>query len=210
MASNPITSWQIDGETVRDFILDHKEGWALKNWCFWTVVLEKTLESLLDCKEIQPVHSEGNQPWDFFGRNDAKAETPVIWPPHAKSWLIGKDPDAGLRAFTGDWRMFPSLLPSILLTRAYSRASYMCHGACWVRGDFASVSLWEKFSPADLHMPGLFSDSRSHLRLHLLRNLSCHCIRSHVHPQQSSLSPHPADLLYILHHWVWPFIDSFP
>ena len=65
------------------------------NWCFWTVVLEKTLESPLDCKEIQPVHSEGDQPWDFFGRNDAKAETPVLWPPHAKSWLIGKDCDAG-------------------------------------------------------------------------------------------------------------------
>ena len=67
----------------------------LKNWCFWTVVMEKTLESPLDCKEIQPVHSEGDQPWDFFGRYDAKAETPVLWPPHAKSWFIGKDPDAG-------------------------------------------------------------------------------------------------------------------
>ena len=62
---------------------------------FWTVVLEKTLESPLDCKEIQPVHSEGTQPWDFFGRNDAKAETPVLWPPHVKSWLIGKDSNAG-------------------------------------------------------------------------------------------------------------------
>ena len=75
--------------------LDCEEGWAPKNWCFWTVVLEKTLESSLDCKEIQPVHSEGDQPWDFFGRNDAKAETPVLWAPHAKSWLIGKDSDAG-------------------------------------------------------------------------------------------------------------------
>ena len=154
MASHPITSWQIDGETVEtvsDFIfggskitadgdcsheikrhllfgrkvmtnlesrlkkqrhcfankgpssqgygfssghvwmweLDYKEGWAQKNWCFCTVVLEKTLESPLDCKEIQPIHSEGDQPWDFFGRNDAKAETVVLWPPHAKSWLIG-------------------------------------------------------------------------------------------------------------------------
>ena len=62
----------------------------LRYWCFWTVVLEKTLESPLDCKEIQPVHYE-DQPWDFFGRNDAKAEAPVLWPPHAKSWLIGKD-----------------------------------------------------------------------------------------------------------------------
>ena len=66
-----------------------------KNWCFWTVVLENTLESPLDCKEIQPVHSKGDQPRVFFGRNDAKAETPVLWPPHAKSWLTGKDSDAG-------------------------------------------------------------------------------------------------------------------
>ena len=159
MASGPITSWQIDGETVetvRDFILggskitadgdcsheikrclllgrkvmtnldsilksrdvklankgpssqgsgfpssyvwmwemDYKESWMQKNWCFWTAVLEKTLESPLDCKEIQPLHSE-DQPWDFFGRNDAKAETPVLWPPHAKSWLTGKESDAG-------------------------------------------------------------------------------------------------------------------
>jgi len=66
-----------------------------KKWCFWTVVLEKTHESPLDCKEIQPVHSEGDQPWNFFGGNDAKAETPTLWPPHAKSWLVGKDSDAG-------------------------------------------------------------------------------------------------------------------
>ena len=75
--------------------LDYKESRAPENWCFWTVVLEKTLEGPLDCKEIQPVHSKGDQSWDFFGRNDAKAETPVLWPPHAKSWLIGKDSDAG-------------------------------------------------------------------------------------------------------------------
>ena len=78
--------------------LDSEESWAPKNWCFWTVVLEKNLESPLDCKEIQPVHSE-DQPWNFFGRNDAKAETPILWPPDAKSWLIGKDPDAGK-----DWK----------------------------------------------------------------------------------------------------------
>ena len=143
MASGPITSWQIDGETeetVSEFILggsqitadgdcrheikrclllgrkvmtnldsifksreldsankelDCEESWAPKNWCFWTVVLEKTLESLLNCKEIQSVHSKGDQSWMFFGRNDAKAETPILWPPHANSWLIGKDSDAG-------------------------------------------------------------------------------------------------------------------
>ena len=72
-----------------------EESWALKNWCFWTVVLEKTLESPLDCKKIQSVHSKEDQSWVFIGRTDAKAETPVLWPPHAKSWLIGKDSVAG-------------------------------------------------------------------------------------------------------------------
>ena len=72
-----------------------EESWAPKNWCFWTVVLEKTLESPLDCKEIQPVHPKGDQSWVFIGRTDAEAENPILWPPHAKSWLIGKDPDAG-------------------------------------------------------------------------------------------------------------------
>ena len=77
-----------------DVRVGYKESRAPKNLCVWTVVLEKTLEGPLDCKEIQPVHSEGDQPWDFFGKNDAKAEAPVLWPPHAKSWLIEKT-DAG-------------------------------------------------------------------------------------------------------------------
>ena len=71
------------------------KSWALKNWCFWTVVLEKTLESPWDCKEIQPVHPKGNQSWIFTGRSDAEAETPILWPPDAENWLIWKDPDAG-------------------------------------------------------------------------------------------------------------------
>ena len=75
--------------------LDHKESWVLKNWCFWTVVLEKTLESLLDCKEVQPVHPKGDQSWIFIGRTDAEAETPIFWPPDAQNWLIGKDSGAG-------------------------------------------------------------------------------------------------------------------
>ena len=79
--------------------LDHKESWALKNWWFWTVVLEKTLESPLDCKQIQPVHPKGDQSWVFIGRTDAEGETPILWPLDAKNWLIGKDPDAGK-----DWR----------------------------------------------------------------------------------------------------------
>ena len=161
MASGPIISWQIGGETVADFIfwdskisaygdcsheikrhlllgrkvmsnLDSilksrdinlstkiclvkamvfpvvmygceswtiKKAWVPKNWCFWTVVLEKTLESPLDCKEIQPVHPKGGQSWVFIGRTDVEAEAPILWPPDAKSWLIWKDPDAGK-----DWR----------------------------------------------------------------------------------------------------------
>ena len=158
MATGPITSWQIDGETVADFIfwsskitaagdcsheikrrlllsqkksydqpkqhvkkqrhyfinkgsssqnygfssghvwiweLDCEESWAPKNRCFWTVVLEKTLESPSNNKEIQPVHPKGNQSWIFIGRIDAEAETPIMWPPVVKNWLIGKDPDAG-------------------------------------------------------------------------------------------------------------------
>ena len=79
--------------------LDYKESWVLKNWCFWTVVLEKTLESPLDSKEIKPVHPKGNQYWIIIGKTDAEAKTPILWPPDAKSQLIRKDPDAGK-----DWR----------------------------------------------------------------------------------------------------------
>ena len=79
--------------------LDQEEGWAPKNWCFWTVVLEKTLESPLDRKEIKPVTPKGNQSWIFIGRTDAEADVLIVWPPDVKSWLIGKDPDA-----EKDWR----------------------------------------------------------------------------------------------------------
>ena len=79
--------------------LDYEEGWTLKNWCFWAVVLKKTLESPLDCKEIQPFNPKGNQPWIFIVRTDAEVEAPILWPPDVKSWLTGKDPDAGK-----DWR----------------------------------------------------------------------------------------------------------
>ena len=79
--------------------LDYKESWVLKNWCFWTVVLEKTLESPLECKEIKTVNSEGNQSWIFIGWTDAEAETPILWPPDVNNWLLGKDPNAGK-----DWR----------------------------------------------------------------------------------------------------------
>ena len=84
-SSNQISMWE----------LDHKEGWVPKNGCFQTVLLEKTLKSPLDCKEIQPVNHKGTQPWIFTGRTDAETETPILWLPDAKNWLIGKDPDAG-------------------------------------------------------------------------------------------------------------------
>ena len=162
MASSPITSWQIDGETMKtekDFILgaangdcshlktlvpckksydqprqhitkqrhyfankgpssqscgfsgshvwmwelDCKEGWAPKNWCFWTMVLEKTLESPVDCKEIKLVNPKGNQSWIFIGRTDAEAETPLLWPPDVKNWLTGKDPDARKEGDNRGW-----------------------------------------------------------------------------------------------------------
>ena len=81
------------------WVLDYKESWVPKNWCFWTVVLEQTLESPLDCKEIQPVNPKGNQSWIFTGRTDAEAEAPILWPPDGKNWLTGIDPDAWK-----DWR----------------------------------------------------------------------------------------------------------
>ena len=92
-------SYGFSSSHVWTWELDYKESWALKNWCFWTVVLEKNLESPLDCKAIQPVHPKGHQSWMFIGRIDAKAETPILWPPDVKNWLIGKDRDAGK-----DWR----------------------------------------------------------------------------------------------------------
>ena len=94
-----VNAMVLSGSHVWLWELDHKESWALKNWCFWTVVLEKTLESPLGCKEIQPVHPIGNHSWTFIGRTDAEAEASLLWPLDAKNWLIWKDPDAGK-----DWR----------------------------------------------------------------------------------------------------------
>ena len=88
-------SYGFSSTHIQIWELDHKEGWAPKNWCFRTVVLEKTLESPLNCKEIEPVNPKGNQPWIFIGRTDAETEAPIFWPPDAKSQLIGKDPDPG-------------------------------------------------------------------------------------------------------------------
>ena len=107
--------------------LDYEESWALKNWCFWTVVLEKTLESPLDCKEIQPVHFKGNQSWIFIGRTDAEGETPVLWPPDAKSWLIWKDPGAGK-----DWGQDEKGMTEDEMVGWHHRLSG--HGFGWTQG----------------------------------------------------------------------------
>ena len=93
--SSNIESYSFSSSHVWMWELDYKESWALKSWCFWTVVLEKTLENPLDCKEIQQVHSEGDQSWVFIGRTDVEAKTLILWPPDVKSWLTGKDPNAG-------------------------------------------------------------------------------------------------------------------
>ena len=93
-------SYGFSGSHVWMWELDHKEGWVLKNWCFQTLVLKKTLENSLDSKEIKPVYPEGNQSWLFIGRTDVEAEAPILWSPDGKNWLIGKDPDAG-----NDWRL---------------------------------------------------------------------------------------------------------
>ena len=95
----PRQSYSFSSSCVWMWELDYTEGWVLKNWCFWAVVLENTLENPLGSKEIQPVHPKGNQSWIFIGRIDAKAEIPILWPPDPKNWLIWRDPDAGK-----DWR----------------------------------------------------------------------------------------------------------
>ena len=109
--------------------LDCEEGWAPKNWCFWTVVLEKTLEHPLDCKEFQPVHPKGDQSWVFIGGTDAEAETPILWPPDVKSWLIGKDPDAGK-----DWGQKEKGTTEDEMVRSHRHHRLDGHGFGWSPG----------------------------------------------------------------------------
>ena len=137
--------------------LDYKESWAPKNWCFWTVMLEKTIESPLDCKEIQPVHPKEDQSWVFIGRTDIEAETPRLWPPDAKGWLIWKDPDAGQdwgreeKGQRRQWQPTPVLLHGRLQSMESQRV-----GHNWA----ASLSLFtfmhwrRKWQPIPVFLPG--------------------------------------------------------
>ena len=120
--------------------LDCEESWAPKNWCFWTVVLEKTLESPLNCKEIQPVHPKGDQSWVFIGRPDVETETPILWPPDSKSWLIWKDPDAGK-----DWGQEDKQVTD----------GWMASPAQWTWVWVDSGSWWWTGSPGVLQFMGL-------------------------------------------------------
>ena len=120
--------------------LDYQESWALKNWCFWTVVLEKTLESPLDRKEIQPVRSKENQSWLSIGKTDAEAETPILWPPDVKNWLIWKDPDPGK-----DWRQEKGTTEDETVGWHHWINEHEFKSTPWVgdgRGDLACCSPW--------------------------------------------------------------------
>ena len=121
--------------------LDHNKSWVLKNWCFWSVLLEKTLESPLDCKEIQPVNPKGNQSWIFIARTDAEAQVPIHWPPDAKSWLIGNDPDAGK-----DWRQEGKGTTEDEMVGWYHRLNALefeqTHGDCEEQGSLVCWSPW--------------------------------------------------------------------
>ena len=109
--------------------LGHKKSWALKNWCFWTVVSEKTPDSPLDCKEIKPVDPKGNQSWIFIGKTDAEAEAPILWPSDAKNWLTGKDPDAGK-----DWRWEKGMTDSWMASLTRWTWVWVSSGRWWWTG----------------------------------------------------------------------------
>ena len=149
--------------------LDHEEDWTLKNWCFRTMVWEKTLESPLDCKEIKPVNPKGNQFWIFIGRTDAEAETPILWSPDMKNWLIGKDPDAGK-----DWRQEEEGMDR-------GRDGWMASMTRWTRVWASSRRWWRTGKPGVLQSTGPKSWTRlsdwttaTNIHIHILFHIPFH------------------------------------
>ena len=167
--------------------LDYNETWALKNWCFWTVVLEKTLESPLDCKEIHSVHPKEDRSWVFIGRTDVEAETPILWPPDTKSWLIWKDPDAG-----NDWGQEEKGTTEDKMVGWHHR--HNGHGFGWTlrvgdgQGGLACCGLWsckESDTTEWLHWTELLKDKTINWDT-LLSKIHAHCCRLPVFWQMCS------------------------
>ena len=168
--------------------LNYKESWVPKNWCFWTAMFEKTPESPLDCKEMQPAHSKGNQSWIFIGRTDAEAEAPILWPPEAKNWLIWKYPDAGK-----DWEQEKGMTEDEMVRVWVSSRSWWWTGKPWRR----------KWQPNPVFLPGESQGWRSLVGCSLwvaqsptqLKQLSMHaCIgEGNGNPLQCSCLENPRD-----------------
>ena len=161
--------------------LGYKESWAPKNWCFWTVVLEKTLEGPLDCKAIQLVHPKEDQPWVFIGRTDAEAESPILWPPVAKNWLIGKDPDDGK-----DWRWEEILTEDVMVGWHH-----------WLSGHEFEY-LWELVMDREAWRAAVHGVAKSQTRLRDWTELNCALLvrismRRQWHPLQCSCLENPMD-----------------
>ena len=175
--------------------LDYKESWAPKNWCFWTVVLEKTLESPLDCKEIQPIHPQGNQSWIF---TDAEAETPILWPPDAKNWLTGKDPDV-----VKDWRQENVMTEDEMVGWHHQLSIELSKQTCvWV----SSGSWWWAGKPGMLQFMGSqrvthgwatelnWEEDIEEASFYLFAAIYLTCYQNHKQQKQNKLALHQTSL----------------